>query len=319
MSKAGRPSGYLVLHASGELSARIKAGLELLGSCRVCPRRCGVNRMAEETGFCRTGRLARVAGYTPHFGEESPLVGDGGSGTIFFGNCNLGCVFCQNYEISHLGEGEEVGPEQLAAMMVFLQAQGCHNINFVTPSHVVVQILEALPAAIAGGLTVPLVYNSSGYDSVETLRLLDGIIDIYMPDFKFWAGETARRLAGAHDYPAVARAALREMHRQVGELVPDETGLARRGLLVRHLVMPGGLAETAEILSFIARELSPATYLNLMDQYHPCGRAGEFPPIDRPLSGEEYRRALLLAEKAGLRRLDRRDWQRFWRRLPRQK
>lgn len=308
-------SGYLGLHETGELAGRIVAARELLRVCRVCPRNCRVNRLAGATGYCRTGRLARVASYTPHFGEESPLVGVGGSGTVFFSNCNLGCVFCQNYEISHLGEGEEVSGEQLAAMMVSLQARGCHNINLVTPSHVVPQILEALPTAIARGLTVPLVYNSGGYDSVETLQLLAGIVDIYMPDFKFWAGETAKRLAGAPDYPTAARAALKEMHHQVGDLLLDGRGLARRGLLVRHLVMPGQLAETAEILRFIAGEISPDTYLNLMDQYRPCGRAGEFPPLDRALSHEEYRQALALAEKTGLRRLDQRNWSRLLRRL----
>jgi putative pyruvate formate lyase activating enzyme len=244
-----------------------------------------------------------------------PGVGVVGRETIFFANCNLGCVFCQNYEISHLGEGEEVEPAELAAMMVSLQQRGCHNINFVTPSHVAAQILEALPAAIEGGLKAPLVYNSSGYDSVETLRLLAGIIDIYMPDFKFWDRESARRLAGAPDYPVIARAALKEMHRQVGDLVLDTRGLARWGLLLRHLVMPGGLAETEAILRFVAEEISRDTYLNLMDQYHPCGWAREFPPLDRTLAADEYRQALELAEKFGLRRLDRRDWQRLFRRL----
>jgi putative pyruvate formate lyase activating enzyme len=315
MSDNPQKSSYLFLHESGELARRIEAARQQLESCRICPRNCEVNRLKDETGYCRTGRRALVASYGPHFGEESPLVGEGGSGTIFFANCNLGCVFCQNYEISHLGEGEVVEPAELAAMMVSLQQRGCHNINFVTPSHVAAQILEALPAAIEGGLNVPLVYNSSGYDSVETLRLLAGIIDIYMPDFKFWERESARRLAEAPDYPIIARAALREMHRQVGDLVLDKRGLARRGLLLRHLVMPGGLAETEAILRFVAEEISRDTYLNLMDQYHPCGRAREFPPLDRTLAADEYRQALELAEKLGLRRLDRRDWQRLFRRL----
>jgi len=313
MTDNPQKSSYLRLYESGELAGRIEEGRLLLESCRVCPRRCGVNRLLDETGYCRTGRRAPVASFAPHFGEESPLVGEGGSGTIFFANCNLGCVFCQNYEISHLGEGEEVEPAELAAMMISLQGRGCHNINFVTPSHLAVQILEALPIAIEGGLKIPLVYNCGGYDSIETLRLLTGIIDIYMPDFKFWNGESARRLAGAPDYPAVARAALREMHRQVGDLLLDGRGLVRRGLLLRHLVMPGNPGETEAILRFVAGEISSHTYLNIMDQYHPCGRALEFPPLDRGLAADEYRRALEMADKFGLHRLDRRDWRKLMR------
>ncbi|MEN8142489.1 MAG: radical SAM protein [Thermodesulfobacteriota bacterium] len=315
MSKADSQSSYLALHESGELLARIERALAILGECRLCPRRCKVNRLEGEKGVCLTGRLAVVASYSPHFGEESPLVGQSGSGTIFISNCNLGCVFCQNYEISHLGEGEEVTAEQLAAMMVRLQGAGCHNINFVTPSHVVPQILEALPPAIGRGLKVPLVYNSSGYDSVEALSLLDGVVDIYMPDFKFWDKDSARRLAKAPDYPEKARAALREMHRQVGDLVIDGNGVARRGLLVRHLVMPGGLEETGAILDFLAREISVDTYVNIMDQYRPCGRAVEFPPLDRSLDREEYGEALAMAKEVGLKRLDERNWARILRQL----
>lgn len=300
--------GYLSLYASGELLRRKDAALKGLACCQLCPRRCGVNRLAGEQGFCRTGRLAVVSAHHPHFGEEAPLVGSGGSGTIFFSNCNLGCVFCQNYEISHLGEGEEVSAEQLAAMMVRLGQQGCHNINLVTPSHVVAQILEALPLAVEAGLSVPLVYNTSGYDEVETLRLLEGIIDIYMPDFKFWSSASSRRFAKAADYPEKARQAIGEMHRQVGDLVINGEGLAEHGLLVRHLVMPGGLAETREILGFLARDISDRTYVNVMDQYRPCGRAMNFPPLDRMLLPEEYRQALELARQAGLTRLDRRDF-----------
>jgi putative pyruvate formate lyase activating enzyme len=261
-----------------------------------------------QQGFCRTGRLAKVAAHHPHFGEEAPLVGSSGSGTIFFSNCNLGCVFCQNYEISHLGEGEEVTARQLAAMMVHLGQQGCHNINLVTPSHVVPQILEALPQAIEGGLSIPLVYNTSGYDEVDTLRLLEGIVDIYMPDFKFWSGESSRRFAKAEDYPEKARQAIGEMHRQVGDLLINAEGLAEHGLLVRHLVMPEGLDESREILGFLAREISPATYVNVMDQYRPCGRSMDFPPLDRMLLPREYRQALELAAQAGLTRLDQRDF-----------
>lgn len=307
MNVTGFKAGYLHLHREGVLADRIETVLAALASCELCPRRCRVNRLQDERGICRTGRSAVVASYNPHFGEEQPLVGGGGSGTIFFSHCNLHCVFCQNYEISHDGEGVAASAGQLAAMMVSLQKQGCHNINFVTPSHVAAQILEALPIAIDRGLTVPLVYNTSGYDRVETLQLLDGIIDIYMPDFKFWNPQSARRFAKALDYPQVARAAIREMHRQVGDLVVDEEGIAQCGLLVRHLVMPGGLAETGKILDFIAREISPDTHVNVMDQYRPCGAAHDYPPIDRMLRQEEYQEAIRLAHAAGLTRLDRKD------------
>ena len=299
---------YRGLCADGELLRRKEAALALLSCCTLCPRRCRVNRLAGEKGFCRTGRLAVVAAHHPHFGEEGVLVGQGGSGTIFFSNCNLGCVFCQNYAISHLGEGEEVAAAELAAMMVGLEQQGCHNINLVTPSHVVPQILEALPLAIEAGLSVPLVYNSSGYDSVETLRLLDGIIDIYMPDFKFWQSGSGRRYAKAADYPETARQAILAMHGQVGDLTMNNEGLAEHGLLVRHLVMPEGLAETREILGFLSRQVSPHTYVNIMDQYRPCGQAMHLPPLDRMLLPEEYRQAQELARAVGLTRLDRRDF-----------
>jgi putative pyruvate formate lyase activating enzyme len=301
-------SGYLLLHEEGKLADRIAEAEKRLSPCRVCPRHCKVDRLAEEKGICKTGARAVVSSYAPHFGEESPLVGSSGSGTIFFTNCNLLCVFCQNYDISHLGHGVETEAGQLASMMVSLQRQGCHNINFVTPTHVVPQILAALPIAIEKGLTVPLVYNSSGYDAVETLELLEGIVDIYMPDFKFWNRETAKRYAKAPNYPEVARKALLEMHRQVGDLVIDEKGVAVKGLLVRHLVMPGSLDETREILQFLASEVSTDTYVNVMDQYRPCGTASQFPPIDRSLTQEEYQEALRAAGDAGLQRLDEKDW-----------
>lgn len=309
------PSGYLKLYDEGELQQRIAAARKRLAPCLVCPRKCRVDRLSDEKGICRTGAKAVVSSYGPHFGEESPLVGTGGSGTIFLTHCNLLCVFCQNYEISHLGEGTETDEEQLAAMMVSLQRQGCHNINFVTPSHVVPQILAALPAAVEKGLTVPLVYNSSCYDSVETLQLLEGVFDIYMPDFKFWTEESGKRFAKAPDYAEKARKAILEMHRQVGDLVLDQEGIAVRGLLVRHLVMPGSLDETREILQFLAREVSPDTYVNIMDQYRPCGRAADFPPIDRRLQHDEFRQALEMAREAGLHRLDERDWLRIIKRL----
>ena len=306
--------GYLALHESGELEKRIGSARESLHCCTLCPRTCKVNRLEGELGICKTGKRMIVASYAPHFGEEAPLVGQGGSGTIFVSNCNLGCVFCQNYEISHGGDGVKAEPGQVAAIMVSLQKQGCHNINFVTPSHVVPQILEALPLAIAKGLTLPLVYNSSGYDSVETLKLLDGVVDIYMPDFKFWDKESAKRLAKAPDYPERARAAISEMYRQVGDLEMDQDGIAVRGLLVRHLVMPGGLAETGEIVHFLAG-LSKDTYVNIMEQYRPMGRAAEFPPIDRSLDHDEYVEAVRLAREAGLHRLDEKDFAKMLRRL----
>lgn len=299
--------GYLRLHATGELAARAAAARGRLLSCTLCPRHCKVNRLADERGVCRTGIQAEVASFNPHFGEESVLVGHGGSGTIFFSQCNLGCVFCQNYEISHLGEGVATPPGQLAAMMVSLQKQGCHNINWVTPSHVVPQLLDALVLAVDKGLHIPLVYNTSGYDEVETLRLLDGIVDIYMPDFKFWNKASAARFCQAADYPEKARLAIREMHRQVGDLVVDAHGVALRGLLVRHLVMPEGLAESREIFRFLASEISADTYVNVMEQYRPCGQAFKFPPIDRPLDHAEYLEAVRLAKGAGLSRLDERN------------
>jgi putative pyruvate formate lyase activating enzyme len=256
-------------------------------------------------GFCRTGRAAKVASFTPHFGEESPLVGDCGSGTIFFSRCNLLCLFCQNFEISHEGAGEEVSDEQLAAMMMALQAHGCHNINFVTPSHVVPQILSALEIAVPQGLRIPIVFNSGGYDSPGTLKLLDGVVDIYMPDFKFWDPGVADRTCRAPDYPEVARAALREMHRQVGDLVLDERGLARRGLLVRHLVLPRGMADTRRVMRFIAQEISRDTYVNVMSQYRPCGRADEVDGLEHGVTAAEYHAAVLEALEEGLHRLDR--------------
>lgn len=314
MIDSTRP-GYLSLYQSGELQDRIDPALALLSCCTLCPRQCRVNRTEDETGICGVGRQAMVASYTPHFGEESPLVGTGGSGTIFFSGCNLRCVFCQNYEISQGGEGISASCGQLAAMMLSLQKQGCHNINFVTPSHVVPQILEALPIAVKRGLTLPLVYNSSGYDAVETIRLLDGVFDIYMPDFKFWSTASSKRYCAAPDYPEKARQAIKEMQRQVGELVLDKAGVAVRGVLLRHLVMPGGLTETARIMEFIAAEISKDSYVNVMEQYRPCGEAGRYAEIDRMLQNDEYQEALKIARKAGLRRLDQRNWQRLFKNL----
>lgn len=297
---------YLALHREGKLERLARLALEGLCACRICPRECGVDRTAGDKGFCGAGRFAEVASYNAHFGEESPLVGVHGSGTIFFSRCNLLCSFCQNYEISHLAEGTEVGPEQLAEFMLRLQDAGCHNINFVTPTHVVPQILEALPRAVDLGLRVPLVYNSSGYDRKETIAMLRGVFDIYMPDFKFWDGEWSDRYCRAPDYPQRAAEALREMHRQVGDLRLED-GVAVRGILLRHLVMPGGVAGTERILDFVAREISPDTYVNVMDQYRPCGTAGRDEWINRRLTAAEYREAVEAAKRAGLRRLDPRE------------
>jgi len=299
-------ASYLRLYRAGVLKERIEAARELLKECRVCPRQCGVDRSAGETGVCRTGARAWVSSYSAHFGEEDPLVGRNGSGTIFITHCNLMCLFCQNYDISHEGQGREVGPEILAALMIDLARAGCHNINFVTPTHVVPQILEALPLAVEAGLDLPLVYNSGGYDSVETLRLLDGVFDIYMPDFKFWDNDTAKKYCGVSDYRERAREAVLEMHRQVGDLTLDSRGIAERGLLVRHLIMPQGLAGTREVCRFLAREVSPDTYINIMGQYRPCGRAHEYPELSRPLSPAELREAKEAARQEGLTRLDER-------------
>ena len=301
---------YLQLHRRGELPRRVERALELLRSCQACPRHCHVNRLDDKFAVCRTGRYATVSSYAPHHGEEDCLRGWCGSGTIFISGCNLRCVFCQNFDISWQVRGLPAPPRKLAAMMLELQACGCHNINFVTPEHVVPQLVEALPEAIAGGLRLPLVYNTSGYDAPECLELLDGIVDIYMPDFKYWDSEMARKYSRAPDYPQVARRGLKEMHRQVGDLVIDENGLAKRGLLIRHLLMPGNIAGTGEIMRWIAQELSPTTYVNLMPQYYPAGKVtrSEFPEIDRRVTPREYERALDEFRRAGLKRLDsRRD------------
>ncbi len=303
-----RPA-YLAL-TRAELARRIDDGLRALAPCRVCPRDCDVDRLAGQAAVCRAGRRARVSSYFAHFGEEDVLRGWAGSGTIFFGWCNLRCVFCQNWETSQEGAGDEVEPRDLAKMMLELQARGCHNVNFVTPEHVVPQILEALPYAIEGGLRVPIVYNTSGYDALHSLALMDGIVDIYLPDFKYWDAHLAARYLAAKDYPERARAAIREMQRQVGALAVGEDGLARRGVLVRHLVMPDGLADSAQIFRWIASELGPDTWVNVMDQYRTEGsvlRAPEkYPALARPLRPDEHAGALYLARRAGLRRLDER-------------
>ena len=296
---------YLALPLA-ELRRRAAAPTERLASGTACPRNCRVNRLANKTAVCKSGRYARVASYFPHRGEEDCLRGWRGSGTIFFSWCNLRCVHCQNYDISQQGAGEETRPEALAHMMLALQGQGCHNINLVTPEHVVPQILEALPFAVERGLQLPIVYSPGAYDALESLQLLDGIVDIYMPDFKFWDRELSLRYLRARDSPEVARAAIREMHRQVGDLVIGGDGLARRGLLVRHLVMPGGIAGTREIMRFLAEEISKDTYVNVMDQYYPAGRVSRerFFEINRRITRAEYDEAVRAALEAGLHRLD---------------
>ena len=296
---------YQQLHRRGKLRERVETALSLLESCSVCPRSCGVNRLAGGVGACRTPRQAIVSSYGAHFGEEAPLVGKHGSGTIFFANCNLGCLFCQNYSISQLGEGHQVDKEELAYIMLSLQEEGCHNINLVSPTHVVPQILEALELAVESGLKLPLVYNSGGYDSVEMLKLLDGIVDIYMPDMKYDNEETARELSGISDYPGTNKAAVKEMHRQTGDLEMDKEGVAQRGLLIRHLVLPHGLAGTKTITRFIGEEISRNTYVNVMAQYRPCYKALQTPGLGRRVSSAEFHEALSFAQEAGLRRLDR--------------
>ncbi len=292
---------YIRLAQSNELEKRASLLRDELGHCCLCPRFCNVNRLKGETGFCRTGRLARVSSSFLHYGEEPELVGIKGSGTIFFAWCNLGCIYCQNYSLSHLGEGSEVTADELAAMMLDLQEQGAHNINFVTPTHVIAQIVEALPRAVEKGLCLPLVYNCGGYEEVRTLKMLEGIFDIYMPDLKYSSNEIAGRLSAAPDYWEKAGAALKEMHRQTGDLQVSQ-GLAFRGLLVRHLVLPQGLAGSQKIFEFIVKEISPRTYVNIMDQYRPCYRAEEYPPLARRVTGEEYSQALTLARSLGLQR-----------------
>ncbi len=285
------------------LKQKIQLALKALESCDLCPGKCKVNRIKGEKGKCKTGRNAIVSSYQLHFGEESCLVGRGGSGTIFFTHCNLLCSFCQNYDISHQGYGVEVDDHHLAEMMLYLQEQGAENINFVTPSHVVPQILVALNFAVEAGLTIPLVYNSSGYDSIETIKLLDGIIDIYMPDLKFLDVDLADQTCNAKDYPEIASEAIEEMYRQVGDLAIED-GVAKTGLLIRHLVLPGYLKDTRKIIRFISQNISTNTFVNIMPQYRPCGQAHEISELSKSLSHKDFIRALSIAKEEGLHRLD---------------
>jgi putative pyruvate formate lyase activating enzyme len=290
--------------SSAEIWNKVKHAGDILKECTLCPRNCRVNRTAGEVGFCRIGDKPVVVNWGPHFGEEKPLVGRFGSGTIFFSFCNLGCIFCQNWTISHLGEGEKISCEKLASVMMHLQEMGCHNINLVTPTHQMPMILHSIAIASEKGLDIPIVYNCGGYESVEALKILDGVVDIYMPDFKYSDSSMALKYSKAKDYPEKAKAAIKEMHRQVGDLVIDERGIALRGLLVRHLVLPSGIAGTKEIVRFIAEEISRNTYINIMDQYYPCYKAFEHPPLDRRVTTGEYAEAVKIALDAGLKRIN---------------
>jgi len=304
---------YMELFRTGELYRRSREAIRALADCRVCPRDCGVNRLNDEWALCKTGRYAWVSSHFPHFGEEDCLRGWNGSGTIFFSMCNLKCVFCQNYDISQRRDGFEARPEMLAQMMLELQSKGCHNINFVTPEHVVPQILEALPLAVQMGLRLPLVYNTGAYDSLDSIRMMDGIVDIYMPDFKYWDEGRAAKYLKARNYPQTARAVILEMQRQVGDLVFDETGLARRGVLVRHLVMPDNAEDSRHIMRFLAREISPHTYVNIMDQYRPAWKVTEnrYREINRRVTSGEVRETVRLAQEEGLHRFDTRNPEAF--------
>ena len=290
-----------------EIHQRAERAVASLAECRACPRDCGVNRLADKWAACKTGRYALVTSCFPHLGEEDCLRGWHGSGTIFFGHCNLRCVFCQNFDISQaIRPGPAVPgsqPSEIAQMMLALQGRGCHNINFVTPEHVVPQVVEAVAEAIELGLNIPIVYNTSAYDCLDSISLLDGIVDIYMPDLKYWSATAAKRYLMAEDYPEVALAAVRAMHQQVGTLAISSDGLATRGVLIRHLVMPGALEETRAILTWIATELGPNTYVNLMDQYRPAGKvsASRYAEINRPVSPDEFRAAWEIAKGLGLR------------------
>jgi len=304
MSKLAAYQRYTDLYKKGILQKRAVEMIAKLSNCNLCPRNCGVNRLENERGTCSTGRKAMVSSYSAHFGEERPLVGRYGSGTIFFTNCNLLCSFCQNYDISHLGRGVEVDDSQLADMMLDLQDRGCHNINLVTPSHVVPQIISAVAVAVGEGLKVPIVYNTGAYDNVSTLKALEGIIDIYMPDFKFWTGDLAMETCNVRDYKKVAARAIKEMYRQVGDLEVNNEGIAWRGLLVRHLVMPGYVADTRKILHHIANSVSKNTYVNIMPQYYPCGEVLRSDKLGRTLGPAEHREAIEYAKAVGLQRLD---------------
>jgi len=299
----GNDPSYLCLHQTGELQRRVMALEHLLRSCTLCPRDCHVNRLRDERGQCKAGAQLTLAAAFPHLGEEPPLSGASGSGAIFVSWCNLLCQFCQSWEVNHRGEGVLVSARELADVMLDLQSRGCHNVNFVTPTHYVPQLVAALPFAIERGFRLPLVYNCGGYEALEAIQLLDGVVDIYLPDIKFFDPEASQRyLDGAADYPVVVRAAVKEMHRQVGDLVVDERGIARRGLIVRHLVMPGMAHDSEKILRFVAEELSVDTYVNVMEQYRPCFQAARSPEIARRTTAAEHRTVVDMAQRFGLHR-----------------
>lgn len=285
-----------------ELQKRSQEAYELLRNCKICPRKCFIDRLNNQRGYCGIGKEAVISNFGPHFGEESVLVGLNGSGTIFFAGCNLKCIYCQNYEISHLKLGEERSFDEIANMMLSLQKLGCHNINFVTPTHVIPQILKALVIAYNKGLHVPLVYNSGGYDSIDTLKLLDGVIDIYMPDAKYADRDSAKKYSDAPDYPLVMKQVLKEMHRQVGNLVVDENNLAQRGLLIRHLVLPGNIAGSHEVLKFIAGDISKNSFVNIMDQYRPCYLASKYTELSHSITCNEFNKVTEFALQLGLHR-----------------
>lgn len=293
-----RPA-YITLYNEGKLSSIISSVENIYRNCTLCPHACMINRLEGNHGKCNCFGLPVLSSAGPHFGEEPPLVGMHGSGTVFFSHCNLKCIFCQNYDISQLQHGQEITFRQLADTMHELQQRGCHNINFVTPTHQIYAILKALELAIPEGLKIPLVYNSGGYDSVSTLKILEGIFDIYMPDFKYYFAESAKKLCGASNYPQVTMKAIQEMHRQVGNLMTDQTGVAKRGLIIRHLILPNHIEESKQIIDFIA-DLSSQTYFNLMDQYRPEFKAIELSEINRRLSSEEYDELFKYATKKGL-------------------
>jgi putative pyruvate formate lyase activating enzyme len=292
---------YVRTREKGLLKAKIKEAFALLDACVLCARGCDVNRSEGKKGFCNVTDNPVVSSSGPHFGEEAPLVGYGGSGTIFLTHCNLGCIFCQNYDISHLGKGYVTSPAKIARVMLSLQQRGCHNINFVTPTHQMPFLIKAIEIAAENGLSLPIVWNCGGYESLDALKILDGIVDIYMPDFKFWDERTAFRYTRANGYPEVARNALREMHRQVGDLYINAEGIALRGLMVRHLVLPERLAGTEDLVRWLSEEISPRTYLNVMAQYRPCYKAFEFSELSRCITEAEYSEALGWARDAGLR------------------
>ena len=304
MEISHKQPSYIKLLYSGELKTRVEISYSRLSACNLCPHHCGVDRLSGDKGICKTGSQARVASYGPHFGEEEPLRGHRGSGTIFFSRCNLHCQFCQNYDISQSNVGPVVDSRDLASIMLDLQERGCHNINLVSPSHVVPQILAGTLVAAQAGLNIPLVYNTGGYDAIETLRLLDGIIDIYMPDMKYSDPKAAENLSKVKNYPRLNQAAVIEMHRQVNDLSLDESSIAFRGLLIRHLVLPNKLSGTNQVVRFIADKISKNTYLNIMDQYYPSYNAQEYPELNSRITSQEYKEAITATKSVGLTRLD---------------